>query len=111
MVSTQPENRLGIGVKEGTHIVLFSTNSALVFPFALGKALVIVKHIVEAIDVGKHRVLLMPSDVLAVQFTVVIHLDRDHSGAVDNPFLLVHHDFNGFFPAANNPFTVLIKTH
>ena len=91
--------------------MLLAADGALILPLALREALIIIEHVIKTIDIGKHGVLLVPPDILAVELAVVIHFHRDHAGTVDDPFLLVHHDFNGLFPTANNPFTVLIKTH
>lgn len=111
MLATKAHYCLTPRVEMGTDAVVGPTDSTGVFLFATRKAIHPIEHVIKTANVGKHRMFLVPSDVLAVQFAVVIHLDRDHPGASDDALLLVHHDLCRFFPTTNNPFSVLIESH
>lgn len=113
MLLAQPDKRLMLGIKMGMNTVVRSANSARMFgfPFALRIAVHIVEHLIEPADNWKHGMIRMSPPVLTVQFPVVVHLDRNHAGTIDETFLLVHDNLGRLFPSTNNPFSVLIKTH
>jgi len=54
---------------------------------------------------------LMPAQILATQFPIIIHFDSDHASSMDTTFLFVHHDSYWLFPKANDPLAIMIITH
>ncbi|CCH50394.1 protein of unknown function [Pseudodesulfovibrio piezophilus C1TLV30] len=78
MIPAQPDDRLALGIEMGTNVMLHSAHCAFVFILALRKAFDAIEHLVETVDIRKHRVLPVPPNVLAVQFAIIVHLDRNH---------------------------------
>jgi len=111
MFPTETDYRLALGVKMGADAVVTPADYAGIFLLTTREAIHPIEHVVKTTDVREHGMVLVTSDILAVQFAVVIHLYRYHARAPNNALLLVHDNLGRFIPTTNNPFPFLIETH
>lgn len=111
MILAEPYNALRPDVEMRVHPMMTAANGAGILVLATGKTLEPVEHLVEPVDMRKHRMLAVSPDILTVEFSVVVYLNGNHPRTVDDAFLFVHYDFHGFFPTTNDSLPVLIETH
>ena len=79
MLRAEPDDGLLLGIEMRADAVDRATDSTHMLIFAVRVALHGIEHLIETADNREHGMIRMSPSILAVQLTVVVHLDRDHA--------------------------------